>query len=170
MSGHRPPSDRNRSQGRGHPRLRRILDVALVVICLGALVYVVPVADEVIGGYSQVRPTPEHMVRLELVNASGDPNLGHRSLAAIQAAADRQLAIDVVEKRPFEAREIARSFVVSRVEDLSAARILADRLGLDSGDVGYKPLVNNQLQVTATLVLGSDGLTPRAAMSFAEEN
>ncbi len=75
-----------------------------------------------------------------------------------------------MEKRAFEVREVEHSFVVSRVDDLSAARLLADRLGLDPGAVEYKPLVNNRQQLTATLVLGSDGLTPRAAISFAEEN
>lgn len=150
--------------------LRRVLDITLVALCLGALVYVITVADEVIGGYSQVRPTPEHMVRLELVNASGDPGLGHQSLAVIQAAADQQISIEVVEKRAFEVREVAQSFVVSRQEDLRAARLLAERLGLDPGAAEYKPLVNNRQQLTATLVLGSDGLSPRAAISLAEEN
>jgi hypothetical protein len=59
--------------------------------------------------------------------------------------------------------------LISRDEDLTATRLLAARLGLDTDAVFYKPLEYNRDQITATLVLGLDRPDLGAALLATEE-
>ena len=74
----------------------------------------------------------------------------------LEAQADSSFAIDVVEANRYELRSAARTLIVSRVEDETAARRLANRIGLDPSEVIYKPLEHNTKQATVTLIVGSD--------------
>jgi hypothetical protein len=120
------------------------------------------VAHKVVGGYSAEEPTPAYSMRLQIVEAS-PLGLTPATLATdIEAASDMKLEIEVAETGRFKVRPVPASFVISRLEDLTAARLLAERLGLDPDQVEYKPLEDNRGLITATLVIGADGVRPRA--------
>jgi len=146
------------------------MDVFLVVASTLAVLYTASVAEKVLGGYTLVRETPRYSMRLQVVNASGDQGLGSQAVKDIAVVSDQELAVEVVETIAFDLRRVAGSFVVSRQDDIRAACRLAEKLGLKPGDVEYQPLVNNRQQITATLVLGSDGLNPAPVVSHTEEN
>jgi hypothetical protein len=74
----------------------------------------------------------------------------------LEACLDATLTVDVIESSRFELRPVANSFIISREEDRTAARCLAQRLGIDPNAVEYKPLPGNTSHISATLVLGVD--------------
>lgn len=170
LKGRTPLRGTARRPGRPKLRLRRVLDIALVVICVGTLAYAVVVVDEVVGGFSLQRETPRYTERLGVVNASGNPELASQIREIIAAVESPEIAIEVVEISSFDRRQMAPSFVVSRRKDCSASRLLAERLGLDPGQVEYRPLANNTRYLTATLVIGSDKLKTMALASSVKEN
>ncbi|MCK4373507.1 MAG: hypothetical protein KAW61_10180, partial [candidate division Zixibacteria bacterium] len=69
---------------------------------------------------------------------------------------DVDLVIKVVDTDNFDLSRVSETFVLSRLEDRSAATVLAQKLGLIADGITFKPLENNYRQVTATLVLGED--------------
>ncbi|MEW5795816.1 MAG: hypothetical protein AB1772_05600 [Candidatus Zixiibacteriota bacterium] len=146
-------------------RLSRILDVALLLGCVAVVVYLGVRAYPVAGGYSLEKPTPHHQVRLQIVDASGKLG-GIKQLAEqIEAVSDLEIEVSIVETKRFDTRQISKSFLLSRVDDLAACRILAERLGMEPGEVEYKPLENNREVITATLVVGADGIRPAVVAS-----
>ena len=140
--------------------LLRLLDMSLVLICVLLVAYLCFRVFPAISGYTMDRPSPHHTVRLQIVDASGQFVPVQQLARQIEAASDVEFEVAVVETGRFDVRRVTRSFVVSRQEDLAAARILAARLGLSPDDVEYKPLENNQKVITATLVIGADGVRP----------
>lgn len=139
---------------------RRTVDIFLISACVALVVYLGTVTYRVVGGYTLEEPVPRYTARLQVVNATGTSGAARRLTRRIESVSDLELAVEVVELDRFEVREVAKSFIVSRQEDLTAARTLAERLGLDPDEVEYKPLENNARLVTATLVLGLDGVKP----------
>jgi hypothetical protein len=146
--------------GKSRSRLRRAFDLALVIAAAAVLVYTVSVVNQVASGYSAEEPTPRHVIRLAVVDATDDGKLVGSVKQEIRALSDMELSVEIVETATFDVRSVERSFIISRQENLTAARLLAKRLGLDPSEVEYKPLVNNRKHVTATLVLGSQGIYP----------
>ena len=140
--------------------LLRALDIALVLACAAVIIYLGVRAYPVVSGYSLEKPTPRHLVRLQVVDASGKLG-GVKQLAErIAAVSDLDLEIAVIETERFDTRQVSRSFLLSRLEDLTACKILAQRIGLNPGEVEFKPLENNRDVITATLVIGADGVRP----------
>ena len=167
--GGRTRPDRRSSGAKTGFNWRRLTDLLLLVVAALVVVYAVSVAGTALTGYTLVRPTPLSSIRLQLVNASGDSTALAAAVKDIKTVVDRELALEIVETSIFDIREVSQSFVVSRQENPRAARVLAERLGLDPGEVEYRPLANNRRQITTTLVLGSAGLTPVTAISQVEE-
>lgn len=168
--GRSPAPDRDADQNRPkRMNWRRIGDVVLVVAAGLALIYAGSIATEAFAGYTQVQVTPQTSIRLQIVDGSGQDGLMAGALENIRSVTNDDLSVKIVETDDFDLRDVPRSYVVSRLEDCRAARLLAERLGLEPDDVEHRPLVNNRRQVTATLVLGQDGLEPAIDETEAEE-
>jgi hypothetical protein len=99
---------------------------------------------------------PEYTVRLQLINATGQDTISSEVLRLLTGSAEKDLDIKIVEETRFDLREVPESFVLSRVPDLTAARLLARELGLDPGDVTYRPLEDNRILASASLIVGLD--------------
>ena len=121
-----------------------------------ALVYVVMLAVDILSGYSVTAAVPEKVMRVQIVDGSGISGMTRRVLDRLNEVSDIEMTIEVVDKVRFDLRDLPRSFIIAREEDQSAARLLAERLGLDPDEVTDKPLENNSRYVTTTLVLGQD--------------
>jgi hypothetical protein len=144
------------------------LDLGLILAAAAAVFYIVSTSGKVVSGYSAEDPTARYRVRLQLIDATRPDDTVRPSARAIEALSDMDLAIEVVESDRFDLRSVDKSVVIARQEHLSAARLLAARLGLEPDDVEYKPLVNNRNFVTATLIFGSSGISPVAANTSRE--
>jgi hypothetical protein len=140
----------------------RVCDVTLVLATTALVVYLGFIAHKVFVTYTVEEPTPVYSVRLQVVDASSTGILLERLVPDIEKVSDMELEIKVAETSRFNVRPVAESFVISRKEDLTAARLLAVRLGLDPDQVDYKPLEDNRGLITATLVVGTRGVTPTA--------
>lgn len=136
--------------------LRRILDVTLIVIVAAIVGYLGLFAFKVTAGYSRTLDVPENTVRLQIINASGTRGLSSGVIARLKELSDLKLTVRVVDLSFFELEDTPRSFVVSRNPDCTAARMLAERLGLDPDEVEYVELEHNTGYVTASLILGLD--------------
>lgn len=99
---------------------------------------------------------PKYTVRLQLINATGRATIDPESLRRLTRSSEKALDIKIVEQTRFDLREVPESFVLSRIPDLTAARLLARELGLDPGDVTYRPLEDNRLLASASLIVGRD--------------
>ena len=155
----RPPSSSHKtSSARILNILRRVFDSVLLTVLAVVVMYVVFLVIKVNRGYSQTQDVPDRMVRLQIVDSSGESGMTKRARQLLQASSDTEMAIEVVESKRFDQHQVMHSFMIAREEDRSTAEFLARRLGLDPDEVTYRPLVNNRLNVTVTLVLGSDGL------------
>lgn len=149
-------------------RLGRAFDIGLILAAAVAVFYLVSTAGKVVSGYTAEEPAPKHRVRLQLIDATRSDDTVRPDAKQIERLSDLELSIEVVEKGSFDLRAVDRSLVISRQKDLTAARLLAARLGLEPSDVEYKPLVNDKNFVDATLIFGSSGITPVAAATNKE--
>jgi hypothetical protein len=138
----------------------RVCDGTLVLATTALVVYIGFISHKVVGSYTVEEPTPAHSVRLQVVDASSTGVLLKKLVPNIEAVSDMKLEIKVAETRRFDVRPVAESFVISREEDLTASRLLAVRLGLNPDQVEYKPLEDNRGLITATLVVGTQGVKP----------
>jgi hypothetical protein len=107
-------------------------------------------------GYSQTRPVPAQIVRLQIVNASGTRGLSSGVAARLKEVSDLDLSVQVVDMTYFDVEDMPQTLLVSRESDCDATRTLARRLGLDPDKVEYKELEHNTGLVTASLILGRD--------------
>jgi len=135
---------------------RRVWDLLIVVSLIGTGIYLTPMIIRVSDGYTKTLAAPDAVVRLDIVNASGDRGLGTRAKNKLSGYTDRRVEVAVVADETFAVNPVMETFVISRDEDLSAAKLLAITLGLDPTTVVYRPLDNNIRCVSATLVLGQD--------------
>lgn len=128
-----------------------VLILAVVVLTgMGSIVY------RVVVGVSKTDDLPAHLVRLQVVEASGREMLLSEVVSGLSGYSSGDLEIQIVETEKFKVREVPKSFVISRQKDQRAAGLIARHLNLDVDEVVYRPLENNQKQVSVTLVLGTD--------------
>lgn len=158
--GRRPSSNHPDISARIKKHLRRVYDSVLLTLVAVVTVYMLFLAVKVTRGYSQTQSGPEKVVRLQIVDGSGEAGMTRRAGEVLEEKSDSALAVEVVESKRFDRHKVTRSFLIAREEDRTGAELLAQRLGLDPDEVIYRPLANNRLFVTVTLVLGSDGLPP----------
>ncbi len=157
-----PPSA---SPGRPPKRRRRIfryLEWAAVLIVIGLLGYVGLYVVRVSTGITKDADVRLQVVRLQVLNGCGIAGVADRIGKQLDGSADEVMEIQVVDCDDIESRRVQRSFVISRTENIDAARALASRLGADPSEVTFEPLENNIRQITATLVLGEDYGTLRS--------
>lgn len=150
------PATSPESAPRPYRVLKRTVDIILVAATVAVVVYLAGFLVKVSRGYSLTQDTPALSVRLQLVNASGDRGAAGRYLQKLQKMSDFDLEIAVVDTVWLERRQVPRTLVVARSSDQASARVLAQRLGLDDGEVEFRELEHNARNVTATLVLGRD--------------
>ena len=153
---HLSSSSKKPALARARQSWRCFLDVLILVTLVSVSVYLLLLLIKVNSGYSQTQDMPERTVRLQIVNGTGEIGLAGKLAAQITALSDLDLAIEVVEMVRFDLRQVPRTFVIARTRNQTAARMFAERIGLDAHGVSYQPLENNRRHVTATLVLGQD--------------
>lgn len=166
----------SRSSKDGRPQSKQLrlwsrwaLDVGLILTAVLAIVYMVSTTGKAVSGYTAEDPIPDHRVRLQLVDATSPGDTVRVTRDDIESLSDMKLSLEIVERSSFDLRPVGKSFVISRQEDLAAARLVAERLGLDPDDVEYKPLVNNRNHVAVSLVLGSAGISPQETAESIQE-
>ncbi len=134
----------------------RYLEIAIIVAAVIVVIFVASFAVKVTKGVTRTVEAPQYQVRLQVLNGCGKVGLAARMADELDSYRDEQMQIRVVDTDDFESRPVHESFIISREEDRTAARLLAGRLGLNESEVIYKAIENNYRQVSVTLVLGND--------------
>jgi len=132
------------------------IKIGFSAVLLVVFLYLLSSTGRVVKGITQAAESPTYQVRLEVVNGSGKEGLAKQVAKRLDGYADADLEITVVDRSDFGRTKIAKTFIIARQADKTAAHLLASRLGLDPADVTYKPLEHNMRQVSVTLVIGED--------------
>ena len=135
---------------------RYLIEIICGVILMGAAIYIVTFGVQIASGVSRTIDVPSQVVRLQIVDASGERSALGAVADAVANYRDTDIEIEIASRERFSIRKISESMVVSRTEDLSAAKLLAARIGLDPEVVLFQPLESNRDHVTVTLILGTD--------------
>lgn len=135
---------------------KRALGLGLAVVFVVTFTLVLSLTMRVTQGVSRTVPTPEHLVRLEILNGCSKAGIAALTARHLSGYKDSELEILIVGTGDFDLRDVKKSFIISRDEDKVAAELLAKALGIDEAEVVYSPMANNYRQVSATLVLGED--------------
>lgn len=120
------------------------------------VVYLVSVTVKISSGVSKTIDSPQHQVRLQVLNGCGERGAATKIADRLGNYHDDQIEIMIVDTDNFDLATIPTSFIISRVDDTKPAELLAELLGLDSDKIEYRPLENNFRHVSVTLVLGAD--------------
>ena len=147
----------------------KIVGVGIGSVLLVGMLYLFSTTAKVVGGITKVVGTPKHLVRLQIVNGSSIEGLSQQVAGQLSGYVDSDLEIKVVDQADFKLRKLAKSFVISREQDKTASKILAEKLNLNPAEVEFKPLEHNYRQVSSTLVLGEDYKTNRLSRTVAQE-
>ena len=134
----------------------RYLELLIAGAFVVLLIYMASFTIRVTRGVSKTIEPPNHTVRLQVLNGCGEPRLAAKVSDQLAHFRDEELGIAIVDTDNFNSLNIDSSFVISREKDLDAARLLAEKLGLSTETVVYRPLDNNYRNVSVTLVLGAD--------------
>lgn len=152
----RKPTTKSKSNRKSTFRGGRTLEVIIAAVFGLVVLYVVSMSIRVSRGVSRTIDEPEHEVRLQVLNGCAVNGLAARVADTWSDYIDSDLHVVVVDADNFDLHNVAESFIISRQENRIAARLLAERVGLNPDQVVFKPLENNYRDVTATLVLGTD--------------
>lgn len=155
--------------GKKTSALRRVLEMGLAFAALVVIIFLVTLTVKVGRGVSRTVDTPDHLVRLQVLNASGTRGVATTLSRKLDKYRDSDIEIQIVDMDNFDMRAVKESFVISREIDEAGAELLAKRLGLDPDRVEYKPLENNYRQVSATLILGEDWTSVRLSQPTSKE-
>ena len=141
--------------------MKRELTLKYVKVGLGAVLlvvflYLLASTGRVAKGISRAADMPTLQVRLQIINGSSEGGITHWVAGQVSKYADNDLNTVVVDVADFNLRRVARSFIISREEDKTAACLLATKMGLDPSEVTFMPLEHNVEQVSVTLVVGED--------------
>ncbi len=137
-------------------KANRILEIVIGTAFVVVLIYIVSVAVKVTTGVSKTIDTSAQTIRLQVLNGCGVRGQANRTADKLSGYMDHDLEIMIVDTDNFDARDIKRTFLISRDKDKTSAVMLAGKLGLDSSEIVYRPLENNYRHVSVTLVLGED--------------
>jgi hypothetical protein len=147
----------------------KFVGVGIGSVLLVGMLYLLSSTAQVVGGITEVVNTPKHLVRLQIVNGSSVEGLAQQVAGQLSGYLDSDLEIKVVDQADFKLRKLAKSFVISREQDKTASKILAEKINLNPAEVEFKPLEHNYRQVSATLVLGEDYKTIRWLRTVTQE-
>ncbi|MFZ5981557.1 MAG: LytR C-terminal domain-containing protein [Candidatus Zixiibacteriota bacterium] len=134
----------------------KYLEIIIAILFIIVLVYVSSVTVRITSGVTKTVEPSANTVRLQVLNGCGERGLAALFADKLTGYKDEELEIKVVDTDNFDETKIARSFVISRLEDRQAAEVFAGKIGLDPSQVIYRELENNYRHVSATLVLGED--------------
>jgi hypothetical protein len=134
----------------------RYLELLIAGAFVVLLIYVASFTIRVTRGVTRTIEPPTYRIRLQVLNGCGVPKLAARMSDQLALYRDDEIMITVVDTDNFNSLTIDSSFVMSREKDLTAARLMAEKLGLSREAVRYRPLANNYRNVSVTLVLGAD--------------
>ncbi len=134
----------------------RFLELAIVAIFALVAIYAASFAIRITHGFSKTIETPEYVIRLQILNGCGEDGAANRAAKALPGRIKLPLEVKVMDVDDFDSYEVAETFVISRLENTEAAKLLAEQLGFDTDKVIYQKLENNYRTVSATLVLGKD--------------
>ena len=134
----------------------RVTSIGIGVVFVVTVVLVVSLTVRVTTGLSRTVKTPQHQIRLEILNGCAKAGIASRAAKFISEYPDSSLEVTVIRTGDFSLRKVSQSFIISRVKDKTAAEYLARLLNLEKSEVTYRPLDNNYKQVSATLVVGED--------------
>ena len=133
----------------------RILEISILFLFLIVAAYVASFAFQITRGYSSETEPPEYYLNLQVLNGCGEKGLANKTANRIEIAVTKPLSVRVIDTDNFDNFGIEKTFVISRKEDLAAANLLAEQLGLEEA-VTYRQIEDNYLDIGATLVLGKD--------------
>ena len=134
----------------------RLLELAIVAIFALVAIYAASFAIRITHGLSKTIETPEHILRLQILNGCGIDGAANQAAETISGITEIPLEVKIIDVDNFKAYDIKKTFIISRDEDLTAAELLVKQLGLDQDEVEYSLMENNYRNINATLVLGSD--------------
>jgi len=106
-------------------------------------------------GYSSENKPVEHFINLQVLNGCGERGLANRLANDIEMAVEKPLAVRVIDTDNFDNFGVEKTFVISCNSDLTAAKLMADQLGLEE-TVAYREIEDNYRDIGAILVLGKD--------------
>ena len=151
-------STRSRSPKKGLGGLLngRLLEIIIAVAFGLVVLFVISMSVRISGGVSQILSSPDHEVRLQVLNGCGVTGLAGKVADEWADYVDDDIRILVVETDNFDLRPVEKTFLITRDGDKSAARLLAEKLHLEDVEIVSQPLEHNYREVTTTLVLGGD--------------
>jgi hypothetical protein len=134
----------------------RFLELAIVAIFALVAIYAASFAIRITHGLSKTIDAPDHIVRLQILNGCGTDGAANQVARTIPGLIELPLEVNVIDVDNFRAYDVSKTFVISRDEDLTAARLLTEQFSLDQDEIKYNPIENNYRSINATLVLGDD--------------
>lgn len=143
---------RNRDSG----IISRSLELAIVVCFSLALVYTVSFAVKATRSVSRERQVPQISLRVQVLNGCGEKGCAGQVAEWLEKSVRYPLEVSIVEVENFTVFDVEKSFLISRVPELSEARALADQIGLSQADIVYAPAEDNYRSIHITLVVGKD--------------
>jgi hypothetical protein len=134
----------------------RLLEFSIFAIFLLVLIYGASFALRINNGMSKTAVSTAYPVRLQVLNGCGTRGLADRIAYDLPKLVKSPVEVSVVEVYDFKASNVKRSFLISRIADLTGPRKLAAQLGLPTDNIVYEPIEDNYRSITATLVVGED--------------
>lgn len=133
----------------------RILEIAIVFLFIVVVGFAASFTVQITTGETRENEPAEYYINLQVLNGVGERGLANRLANRIEMAVQKPLAVRVIDTDNFDNFGVEKTFIISRNEDLGAANLLAEQLGLDDA-VTYRQIDDNYLDIGATLVLGTD--------------
>lgn len=133
----------------------RFVEISILFLFVLVVGYIASFTVQITRGYSSEKEPTEHYINLQVLNGCGEKGLANRLANRIEMAVQKPLAVRVIDTDNFDNFGVEKTFIISRKNDLEAANLLAEQLGLDKA-VTYREIDNNYLDIGATLVLGKD--------------
>jgi hypothetical protein len=133
----------------------RALEISIAVLFVIVVAYVASFTVQITNGYSKSSEPATMFINVQLLNGCGEKGLANRLANLVEKAVEKPLAIRIIDTDNFDNFGLEKTFIISRQENLEAAKQLADQIGIEQ-EVIYKPIENNYLDIGATVVLGLD--------------
>lgn len=137
-------------------KLNRTIEIFIGVVLFLVVAYITSVSFKVVSGVTKTLESPQHQVRLQVLNGCGVRGAASKVADRLEEFKDEEIEIMIVDTDNFDLTKIPGSFLILRSGDKESAVLLAGKLGLDPDDIEYRPMENNFRHVTVTLVLGAD--------------
>jgi len=134
----------------------RFLEMAIVAIFALVIIYGASFAIRITHGLSKTVEAPEFTIRLQVLNGCGASGAAGRTARVLPKRINMPLELNIVDVADFNSYHVDNSFIISRDKDLTAARLLAEQLNMETDNIVYEPIDNNYRSISVTLVLGDD--------------